>query len=404
MVALAEAPAASTALATVAPTAGVRYPLASVTYGAEEIAAVVETLESGRTTCGPRVAAFEAAFADYLGVPHAVMVNSGSSAALLVACGLGPAEPGDEILVPAVTWPTQVWACVLAGYRVRLVDVDPATLQMDAEDLERKATRHSRAVFAVHVLGATGNLRRLRQVADRNGLSLLQDCCEALGARYDGRSAGAIGRGSAFSFFFSHVLTTMEGGMVTTSSAEDAARYRLWRNHGWQPRPGAHFTFPTWGMNLRPTEIQGAFGLVQLGRLNGFLAARARNAARLAAGTTGAYDTLEGMALVPDCEPALHAFPLLVAAHAPFTRDALCAYLDAHGIETRPIIAGNIARQPAVAHDARIETGPLPGADVVHERGFYIGLASHDDEAGTTYVSDTIAAFMRTAQHVGAAA
>jgi CDP-4-dehydro-6-deoxyglucose reductase, E1 len=379
-----------------------RYPLAHVTYGTDEIAAVVETLEAGQTTCGPRVAAFEAAFAAYVGAKHAIMVNSGSSADLLLALTLndGPAEPREEILVPAVTWPTQVSACLLAGYRVRLVDVDPTTLQMDTLDLDNKIMSETRAIFTTHALGNVGNMDGVEYLARVQDLALLEDCCEALGARWNGQHVGSFGYdhgGGAFSFFFSHVLSTMEGGMVVTNDDAAATRYRLWRSHGWEPIAGEYYHFPTWGMNLRPTELQGAFGLVQLGKLDGFLAARRRNDARL-------YDAIWHAPFTPHlipirkevkAEPAWHAFPIMVEQGAPFTKGGLCAYLDAHGVETRPMIAGNIARQPAFANDPRVIAGPLPGADAIHDRGFYIGLASHDDEAGIAYVGETIDAFLR---------
>lgn len=373
-----------------------RYPLARVTYGEEEVAAVERTLRAGRTTMGPEVAAFEAGFASLVGAQDAVMVNSGSSADLLAAFSLGPPLRGqDEILVPAVTWPTQVWACVLAGYRVRLVDVVPDTLQMDLGALEREIRWRTRTVFATHVLGACGDLDALRKLAQRYELTVLEDCCEALGTRWGGAHVGTLGHASAFSFFFSHVLSTMEGGMVVTNNPGTAHLLRLWRNHGWEPKPGQHFAFPTWGMNLRPTELQGAFGKAQLAKLPGFLAARDRNFVRLEVKTSLRYPgALRTPRVVEGCAPAWHAFPLTVAADAGFTKYELCAYLEKRGVETRPLIAGNLARQPALQDERRIIAGDLPGADAVHDRAFYIGLASHDDPEGTGYVGECVRDFI----------
>jgi CDP-6-deoxy-D-xylo-4-hexulose-3-dehydrase len=365
------------------------YPLARPTYGVEEIDAVMATLRDGQTTCGPRVKAFEDAFAAYVGRRFAVMVNSGSSADLLVAHTLGPAQPGEEILVPAVTWPTQIWSCVMAGYTVRLVDVDPATLQMDGGDLKRKIGPRTRGVFLTHVLGNVGSLDDLPE------LTILEDCCEAMGARWRTQHVGTFGRAAAFSFFFSHVLNTMEGGMIVTDSEEDARSCRLWRSHGWEPRRDYRFWFPTWGMNVRPTEVQGAFGTVQMDRLDGFLNARAHNYTLLASIVTQFDQTLSTAQVLDDCEPAWHGFPVMVDQHAPFSREMLCDYLDEHGIETRPIVAGNIARQPAVIHDPRIVAGELPGADLIHRQGFYIGVPSFADIDGIGYVEDTVGVFMR---------
>lgn len=374
----------------------VRYPLARVTYGEEEIAAVERTLRSGRTTMGPQVEAFEAGFASLVGAQDAVMVNSGSSADLLCAFSLGPPLRGqDEILVPAVTWPTQVWACVLAGYRVRLVDVDPHTLQVSLDDLERKTNWRTRAFFATHVLGASCNMDNLPGYTDAVGVELLEDCCEALGSRWKGQHLGTRGHAGAFSFFFSHVLSTMEGGMVVTHDPGTARFLRLWRNHGWEPQPGQHFAFPTWGMNLRPTEVQGAFGKAQLAKLPGFLSARSRNFVLLASVTYEEYpEVFHPAPDVEGCDPAWHAFPLTVRKDAGFTKHQLCAYLESRGVETRPLIAGNLARQPALQDEHRVTAGDLPGADFVHDHAFYIGLASSDDPEGTGYVGACVRDFI----------
>lgn len=370
-----------------------RYPLARVTYGAEEIAAVMECLNAGQTTCGARVESFEKTFARYVGRAHAVMVNSGSSADLLVAYGLGPPMAHDEVLIPAVTWPTQVWSCVQAGYTVRLVDVDPETLQMDTDDLYMQSSDETSAVFAVHVLGNVGDVDRVREVVyDRNTI-LVEDCCEALGSRWNGQHVGTFGQAAAFSFFFSHLINTMEGGMVVCDSPEDDRQYRLWRAHGWEPEPDRHFNFPTWGMNLRPTELSGAFGVVQMKKLQQFKHAREINHARLSVWTESKF--LRSIKVLPECEPSWHGFPLMIAQDAPFTRVGLCRWLELHGIETRPIIAGNLARQKAIMDCDRVICGPLPGADAVHNRGLYLGLSSFDDPLGCGYVSEVLHDFLK---------
>lgn len=373
----------------------VRYPLARVNYGAAEIAAVTACLESGWTTCGPRVASFEVNFAQFVGRSHAVMVNSGSSADLLLAYSLGTARDGEEILVPAVTWPTQVWSCIQAGYTVRLVDVDPDTLQWNLDDLVSKITSKTRALFTTHVLGNVGDLDRLCQVASTHGLPLLEDCCEALGSRWRGRHVGTFGAGGAFSFFFSHLLTTMEGGMVVLDSATVERTIRLWRNHGWEPVADAYCTFPTWGMNLRPTEVQGAFGQVQLSRITSFIAARHRNFARLH-DAIASYPTLLRTAVkLTRASVCWHAFPIVLTRDAPFDMQTLCLFLGQRGIETRPIIAGNLARHPFLASHPTVLCGPLPGADLLHDRSFYIGLPSVDDEAGIASVEEALGDFMK---------
>lgn len=373
-----------------------KYPLAHVTYGPAEIAAVVETLCAGETTCGQRVAAFEQQFAGSVGARHGVMVNSGSSADLLLAYGLGQSPCQDEILIPAVTWPTQVWACIMAGYTVRLVDVDAGTFQMDLDDLSTKIGPLTRAIFVTHLLGNVGDMDRLSGLAADHHVAVLEDCCEALGARWAGHHVGAWGD-AAYSFFFSHHLTTMEGGMVATNTLARARAYRLLRSHGWEPRPGQRFHFPSWGFNVRPMEVQGAFGLAQLPKLPAGLAARASNAERLAGWTYRYFpEFLQGMAILGQATPSWHGFPLLVRPGAPFSRRQFTEYLEDHGIETRPIVAGNLARQPAARQfEGRLLAGPLPGADLLHDQGLYLGVAPFDDPEGCTYVAEVISDFLR---------
>lgn len=369
-----------------------KYPLAHPNYGEDEIQAVVDTLRAGRTTCGPRVQEFERQFASYVGSKQAVMVNSGSSADLLVAFGLGEPDHRDEILIPAVTWPTQVWSCLTAGYKVRLIDVDPVTLQMNTNDLARNVSDKTRAVFLVHLLGCVGDIDLIKRIIKPYDIDIIEDCCESLGSRWRGQHVGTFGNASAFSFFFSHLLNTMEGGMVVTNS--DDKPYRLLRSHGWEPQPDCRFWFPTWGFNLRPMEIQGAFGCTQMAKLKTFHAARHHNARLLTEIIcTENSSWLRTAAVLPDCEPVFHGFPILTwdaTLKAP-----LCSYLEQHGIETRPIVAGNLARQHAVTdmHSGRVMYGPLTGADVIHDCGFYIGVSSFNDDNGIAHVSDVLSSF-----------
>ena len=257
------------------------YPLSMATYGVEEILEAVDSMCSFRTTMWEKTSEFEQRFATYQGSEHGVMVNSGSSADLLLCFLLmDPAwarlERGDEILIPAVTWPTQIWSALMAGMKVRLVDVDPRTLNIDLDDLEHKITDKTRALFLVHLMGNPCQMDRILALADKHSLLLLEDCCEALGAEWNGVQVGNFGLGGSFSFFFSHHMTTMEGGMVVCQDPDMADRLKVLRAHGWlrnvegdrfeladgtiDPR----YAFVDWGFNVRPTEVQAGFGLSQL--------------------------------------------------------------------------------------------------------------------------------------------
>lgn len=366
------------------------YPLSSASYGREEILQALDSLCTFRTTMWEKTRAFERAFASMQGSADAVMLNSGSSADLLLAFLLvSPPKPrlkpGDEVLIPAVTWPTQIWSCLMAGLKVRLVDVHPATLNVCPDALAAAVGPETRAVFLVHLLGNPCDMDAVRSICERHDLLLIEDCCEALGAKWEGRPVGQFGVGAAFSFFFSHHITTMEGGMVTVPELDDADALRILRAHGWlrnaerttlgsghddlDPR----YAFVNWGFNVRPTELQAGFGLEQLKKLPGFADARASFSKRFYE-AIATFPGLRGPRVLPKATPSWMALPIVVEQGAGFDRRTLMAHLESQGIETRPIVTGNVARQPATHLFPAIRCDSLPGADEVHESGLYIGI------------------------------
>jgi CDP-6-deoxy-D-xylo-4-hexulose-3-dehydrase len=367
------------------------YPLSMATYGVEEILQALDSMCSFRTSMWEKTREFERQFAQYQGCREAVMVNSGSSADLLLSFLLtSPPErrlkPGDEILVPVVTWPTQIWSPLMAGLKVRFVDVDPATLNVSIEDLERKITPATKAVFLVHVMGNPCDMDRVLAIAKRHGLLVIEDCCESLGSEWDGRKVGNFGVGSAYSFFFSHHMTTMEGGMVVTDDPDVADRLRVLRAHGWLRNVEAshvhlegyeidsRYAFVNWGFNVRPTDLQAGFGLEQLKRLPMFTGRRLAQAARFF-GFIDGVPCLSRPVASEKASPIWMSLPVMVEESAPFTRDEITAWLEEQGVETRPIIAGNLQRQPVAKLFDCFTDEPFPGADRVHDRGFYVGLS-----------------------------
>lgn len=386
------------------------FPLSMATYGAEEILEALDSLCTFRTTMWEKTAAFETAFAEAQGRRHAVMVNSGSSADLLIAFALTNRavqvlRPGDEILIPAVTWPTHVWSAMMAGLRIKLIDVNPQTLNLDPDALERAITPATRALFLVHLLGNPCDMDRIAAIAARHGLILLEDCCEALGAEWRGTRVGNFGSAASFSFFFSHHITTMEGGMIVVDDDQLAYALRVLRGHGWLrnvsppniPNSASdcdpRYAFVNWGFNLRPTELQAGFGLHQLRKLPEFNRRRQELARRMFA-YLESTPFLRTPSVSDFAKPSWMALPIMLAPDAPFTRSMLTRYLEEHGIETRPIVAGNIARQPAGALFPELEAALLPGADAVHGRGFYIGLSPMMTDAAVDRVIGTFNAFV----------
>ena len=378
-------------------TTEMQVPLNVSTFGDEEIESAIKVLRSGFVTMGARCAEFETAFAAYLGGGEAIFVNSGSSANLLAFFALAnhaapqrPGKrrftPGAEVIVPSVTWSTTIWPIIQSGAVPVLVDSDPATLQMDMDAMRAAVTDKTFAVCPVHVLGNTVNMKEVLAFAAEHELWVVEDTCEALGSRYYGQPVGTFGDISTFSFFFSHHITTIEGGMVSTRDPEMAELLRCLRAHGWTrhlkrraeeeakyPDIDPSFLFINTGFNVRPTEINAAFGLIQLTKLDRFNERRRSIAAdwnrQLA--PMIADGMVRPMCPVPGADAAWFGFPVICRDRE--FRDALRTRLNACGVETRPIICGNMARQPALAHVPNRVSGQLTGADTIMDRGLLWG-------------------------------
>jgi CDP-6-deoxy-D-xylo-4-hexulose-3-dehydrase len=375
------------------------YPLAVPSYGEEEVSAAVEVLRSGQTTMGPRAREFEEAFArwhDPGGQSASVMVNSGSSADLVASMALATlARKGSTVLIPAVTWPTHVWSAIMAGFRVRLVDVEPSTLNVSRATLEKAWTNDVSAVSVVHLLGNPCPMDEIVSFCEARKLVLLEDCCEALGATWRERFVGTFGTVGTFSFFFAHHMTTMEGGIAMSASPDVLDAMRLARAHGWtraipdhEPPEGidARYCFTSIGLNVRPTEIQAAFGLCQLKRLQTRNDARRRIARTIMTELGDAAYIMPQVA--PEADPCWMALPFIGRTRA--GRLDVQAKLEALGVETRPIVAGNLARQPVSSKVDGLSWGEMPGADLVHENGFYVGLNPDVSEAGLERLTETL--------------
>jgi len=387
------------------------YPLSLATYGVEEIIEAIDSMCSFRTTMWEKTLQFERRFSNYQGCADCVMVNSGSSADLLLSFLLvNPIRPllkkNDEILVPVVTWPTQIWSAMMAGLKVRLVDVSPRTLNIDITDLESKITNSTKAIFLVHLMGNPCQMDSILALAKAHNLLIIEDCCEALGAEWGGVKVGNFGIGGSFSFFFSHHITTMEGGMIICPDVETAEQLRILRAHGWVRNVEAapyqladfnvdpRYAFVNWGFNLRPTELQAGFGIHQLNKLPVFNQKRESLAAEFFA-FIDQTTVLSRPYVAPQAVPSWFALPVLINDDAPFTRSEITTYLESKGIETRPIVAGNVARQPVTTVFQEFTQGEFPGADAIHQRGFYIGLSPVLDSLAMSKLLECFQQFLK---------
>lgn len=239
--------------------------------GEEEVAAVREVLLSGMYVSGKKVQEFEARYADYIGAKHAVMVNSGTAALHLVLDALG-VGPGDEVIVPALTFFSTATAVIHQNAIPVFADIDEHYC-MDPDSVEQVITERTKAIIPVHYFGYMADMNRLMEIARKHNLKVIEDCAQAHGAEYYGKKAGAIGDAGAFSFFATKNMTTGEGGGITTNDEEIAKRAKLTRAHGMINRDDHALL----GYNYRMTEIEAAFGMVQLAKLDDFNQARIRN-------------------------------------------------------------------------------------------------------------------------------
>ena len=392
----------------------VKVPLNENSFGAEERSALNTVIRSGNLTMGARTLEFEQRFADFLEVKHAVFVNSGSSANLLSIFAMASAdgiqdwphrrlEPKSEVIVPAVTWPTTVWPIVQAGAIPVFVDCDPSTLQMRVSDLKNALTERTRAIVPTHVLGNVCNMDVILSFARQHDLWVLEDTCESLGAQLGDQRAGTFGDMGTFSFYFSHHISTVEGGMVVTQDDDLASLLRCLRSHGWSralqnsaeiqhtyPDIDPDFLFVTTGFNVRPTEFNAALGLVQLTKLPQFNETRIEIA--------HAWDSalqpliqrgeIAVMQRQPDSKTVHFAYPIMCRSRR--TRDGLRSFLRDSGIETRPIISGNLCRQPAMRNIEHRVASDLSGADEIAACGLYWGLNPTMDRSKVDYVSKKV--------------
>ncbi len=323
--------------------------LAGPDVGEPELAAIAEVFASGVLTDGPRTAAFERAFAEMHDVQHAVAFANGTVALAGIYLGLG-IGPGDEVIVPSMTFISTATSVVHVGATPVFADIEPDTFNLDPADVARRITPATKAIVAVHYGGQAADLDGLGRVAEEAGVPLIEDAAEAHGATYRGRSVGGFGRAAMFSFTPTKNITTGEGGMVTTDDGDLADRLRLLRNHG-IAAPGRHALL---GFNWRLTEMQAAMGEVQLTKLPGILARKRALAGRLSDHLAGS-PTVTAPVVRPECGHVFMLYTVLFDQG----RDEARRSLEAAGIESRVYFPP--------AHRQPVFTGAMPDLPVTDD-------------------------------------
>ena len=371
------------------------YDLASTTWGPEETAAIERVVREGRLTMGENVRRFEEAFAATFGVKHAVMVNSGSSANLVGVAALfhmreRPLQRGDEVIVPAISWATTFHPLQQYGLKLRFLDVELDTLNMDVSQLARALTPRTRMVMGVSILGNPAALDVIRRFCDTHGLYFFEDNCESLGASLNGKACGTFGDLGTFSTFYSHHISTMEGGVLVSDNTEIAHLARAIRNHGWArdlpadsplgPQPlddpffeAYRFIMP--GYNVRPLEICGAVGLEQLKKLSGMLEVRRANAAHFVKLFRGD----ERFILQREHgRSSWFSFTIILNPSLGIDRARVMDAMRKADIGFRMITGGCFLRHEAAKFFDYDTAGAIVNANIAHDHGFFVGNHPRD--------------------------
>ena len=364
----------------------INYPLATDTWDDKEYDAINRVINSNRFTMGPEVEMFEKDFAEYFESKYAVMVNSGSSANLIAISALILSDKydlnkGDEVIVPAVSWATTYTVLYQCGLKLKFIDIDLDTFNFNLNELENAISDNTKAIFAVNLLGNPNDFDRLLKICDENKLILIEDNCESMGAKFNGKYAGTFGVCGTFSTFYSHHMATMEGGMVLTDDSELNDIMKSIRSHGWTRNLSENslfntkkdkfyemfnFIFP--GYNVRPVEMEAAIGREQLKKLDGFLKERKSNGKYF----LDKFSKINSISLQKNQDDSsFFGFPIIFEDD--IQRKEFIELCDENNIEYRPIVAGNFTKNKVIDYFDYSIYGDLKNSNILHNNGLFIG-------------------------------
>ena len=381
------------------------YPLLEDAFSKKDIELGIKVLKSRQLTMSKLTKNFEKRFAKYLGCKYAVMVNSGSSANLLslfVSKFSYRLKTGDEIIIPSLCWSTSLWPIIQAGLKPVFVDVNINDFNASLEDIYSKINKKTKAIILVHVLGTSLKIDKLIKKIKKNKILLIEDTCESLGSKYRNKFLGTFGNFGTFSFYYSHQITSGEGGMVVTNNKKDYELLKIMRAHGWDrdlnKNKNKTFNFVNMGFNLRPLEISAAIGNNQLKRLKYFSFKRKKNRDKIINSIKSHINWKDQYHFViPDknLKPSWFGLPLLLNINYLKYKKKIIKNLNDKGIETRPIISGNFLNQKASKiYNLKIKDQKFPNADYIDKAGFFIGLHTKQIKSKTLkYLSNELLKF-----------
>lgn len=360
------------------------YPLVSKNLNNKDISEGIKTLRSGNITMGKKTKELESIFENKITKRNSIMVNSGSSANLLIfQCLINPKikllKYGDEVLIPAICWSTSLWPIIQSGLKPIFVDIDKNTLNICIIDLLKKVTKKTKALMLVHVLGNCSDMDAILDICKKKKLILIEDTCEALGSKYKNKQLGTFGDFSSYSMFYSHHITSGEGGIVSVSKKKFSNVIKVLRSHGWSRELGIaedKWEFINSGFNVRPTDINASIGINQLSRLNKILSIRKFNY-NILFKTLVRHRKFYNQFKIIESAPNVSAcwFGMAIVLNKKFSKNKtkIQKNLKKKGIETRPIISGNFAKQKSIKL-YKIKSSNLKNANYIDESSFFLGI------------------------------
>jgi CDP-6-deoxy-D-xylo-4-hexulose-3-dehydrase len=387
-----------------------KYSLASSTWDENEFSAIQQVIDSDMFTMGKKVAQYEKDFAQFFGSKYALMVSSGSTANLLMIASLFftknhhfKLKRGDEIIVPVVSWSTTYFPLQQYGLKVKFVDIDRNTLNMDLDKLTAAITDKTKAILSVNLLGNPNDYVRMQEIIGERDIYILEDNCESMGATLNGQQAGTFGIMGTYSSFFSHHIATMEGGCIVTDDEELYHILLCIRAHGWTrnlPKFNQvsgeksddpfeeSFKFMLPGYNARPLEMSGALGIEQLKKLPQFIQTRQKNAQLFQQlFSDHPYITIQQ----ETGQSSWFGFSLVLNENTPYTRAELVTKLSENGVECRPIVTGNFLKNSEVLEYFDYEVGSsMEAAEYIEEHGLFVGNHQNDIEKEIRILADIL--------------
>jgi len=374
-------------------------------FDEKEVISALDSLLELRISQGEKVKIFEQNFSKYVGTRYGVAVNSGSSANLLAITALvksGMVKKGSEVIVPAATFTTVVSPIIQNGLVPKFVDIEMDTYNIDPEKIEKAIDDKTGLILVVHSFGCPAKMERIMEIARKHNLPIMEDCCEAHGAKINGKKVGSFGGISTYSFFVAHNMTTGEGGMVLTNneslydiltSIREFGRLkkyekdkRFYYNDKQLKDYDERYVFTEIGYNMRMTDIAASLGIEQLKKLDGLNKRRVEIARQYTENLSKFNDYLILPKIPNNCLHSFYGYVIVVKENKSFNRLGLVTFLEQNNIETRGFMGGNLSVQPAYRNENIKVSGDLKNTNYILNNVFFIGCHPYISNKGIDYV------------------